>query len=392
MATVLAVAVSVVTAWASTGSASTGLTTAPTGSTPTTVPTLAGLHFGLMQGGPVEPVTLASPGVVVTPGQNVPDPFVVQVDGLYYMFSSQGEWYGPNVPVTVSASLTSWPAQPVDALPTLPSWATGGFTWNPDVRKVDGRWVMWFNAEAKVFSQDQLKCIGVATAKTVGGPYVSTATRPQVCQLFHLGSIDPRTFEGPDGKLWLLWKSDDNANVNGTSHSTIYIQRLAKDGLSVVGQPTALMTADLPWEGRIVEAPDMVYAAGHYWLFFSGNWFNQPAYGIGVAECDSPTGPCSPGALGPWLSSNAQGAGAGEASLFDDGSRWWMLYAPFAVNFAQPWVPRPVMVARVVFGPDGPSVVQPETTAWDAPGSPSTHVGERVIAAKRRASGEPGHS
>lgn len=345
------------------------------------------LDFGLLQPDPVVPVSLSAPGVVVTPGQNVPDPFVVKVDGLYYMFASQGEWNGPNVPMTVSTSLTAWYGQPVDALPTLPSWATSGFTWNPDVREVDGRWVMWFNAAVKVLPQDQLKCIGVATATTVSGPYVSSATRPQVCQLFHLGSIDPRTFQSPDGKLWLLWKSDDNADVNGASHSTIYIQRLAKDGLSVVGRPTALMSADLPWEGRIVEAPDMVYASGHYWLFFSGNWFNQPAYGIGVAECDSPTGPCAPATLGPWLSSNAQGSGPGEESLFYDGSRWWMFYAPFSVSYVAPWVPRPVMLARVEFGPNGPSLVEPGTRAWDAPNPPPNQVGERVIAARRRSSG-----
>ena len=368
----MAVVVAVVTGWASVGSAD--------------------LDFGLLQPDPVLPVSLASPGVVVTPGQNVPDPFVVKVNDLYYMFASQAEWNGPNVPLTVSTSLTSWYGQPVDALPTLPAWATGGFTWNPDVREVDGRWVMWFNAEVKAFPQIQMKCIGVATASTVSGPYVSTAAQPQVCQVFHLGSIDPRTFKSPDGKLWLLWKSDDNADVNGDSHSTIFIQRLAKDGLSVVGQPTALMTADMPWEGRIVEAPDMVYAAGHYWLFFSGNWFNQPAYGIGVAECDSPTGPCAPATVGPWLGSNAQGAGPGEASLFYDGSRWWLLYAPFAVNFEAPWEPRPVMLARVAFGADGPSLVSPGSRAWDAPGSPQTNVGERVIAGRRRTSGGSDHS
>lgn len=347
--------------------------------------------FGLLEPDPVTPVTLAAPGVVLTPGQNVPDPFVVEVQGIYYMFSSQGTWNGPNVPLTISASLTSWPAAPIDALPQLPPWATGAFTWNPDVREVDGRWVMWFSAAVKGLP-DQVKCIGVATATSVAGPYVSTATRPQVCQIFHLGSIDPRTFKSPDGTLWLVWKSDDNADVNGTTHSTIWIQRLAKNGLSVVGQPTALMTADLPWEGRIVEAPDMVYAAGHYWLFFSGNWFNQPAYGIGVAECDGPTGPCAPATVGPWLSSNWQGAGPGEESLFFDGSRWWMLYAPFSVNYNEPWLPRPAMLARVVFGAHGPALVSPGSRAWDEPGVTPNHAGLRVIAGRRRTGKGSGHS
>ncbi len=193
-------------------------------------------------------------------------------------------------------------------------------------------------------------------------PVYLDATAPLVCQLAHLGSIDPRTFVDPAGRLWLLWKSDDNANTAGTTHSTIWVQQLTPDGLQLLGQPTALLTANQPWEGRIVESPDMVFVAGHYWLFFSGNWFNSPAYSIGVSECASPTGPCSTSS-GPWMSSNAEGAGPGEESLFYDGKRWWMLYAPFAANLAST-NPRPAAIARLLFGADGPVVVSPSDHLW----------------------------
>jgi len=290
---------------------------------------------------------------------------VIKVAGVYYMFASQELFFGPNVPLTTSKSLARWVSKPIDAMPLLPAWADPGFTWSPDVRKLDGRYVMWFNANVAGTGFDGVKCIGVATASRVAGPYVSMDPTPAVCQRDHLGSIDPRTFRGPDGRLWLLWKSDDNSDLNADTHSSIYIQQLSSDGLRVVGQPTALMSADLPWEGRIVEAPDMVYASGRYWLFFSGNWFNQPAYGIGVALCSGPTGPCAPASTGPWLSSNTQGAGPGEESFYYDGSRWWMLYAPFAVDF-QAFTPRPAEMARVVFGGQGPVAVAPWTRAWFA--------------------------
>ncbi|MCU1375230.1 MAG: hypothetical protein JWO68_2516, partial [Actinomycetia bacterium] len=80
-----------------------------------------------------------------------------------------------------------------------------------------------------------------------------------------------------------------------------------------------------------------------------GNWFNQPAYGIGVAECTGPAGPCRKPLGRPWLGTNAQGAGPGEASLFRDGRGWWIVYGPWAVDFDTP-TPRPVALARVVFG------------------------------------------
>ena len=58
------------------------------------------------------------------------------------------------------------------------------------------------------------------------------------------------------------------------------------------------MSPDEPWQGTIVEAPDMVEVNGVYWLAYAANWFNQPAYGIGVAWCAGPSGPCAD-VLGP---------------------------------------------------------------------------------------------
>ncbi len=327
----------------------------------------------------VAPVTLADPSVVITPGANAPDPFVIEVGGMYYMFSSQVAPLGPSVPLTFSTSLTSWNTTPVEAMPILPAWSAPGFTWSPDVRALDGHYVMWFSAAV---AGGEHKCIGVATASSVTGPYVSSSPHPLVCQFGELGSIDPRTFVDPEGRLWLLWKSDDNADLTASTHTTIYAEQLSSDGAQLVGNPVALMSADVPWEGRIVESPDMVYAAGRYWLFFSGNWYNQPAYAIGVAECLGPTGPCEPTSPGPWLASNAEGSGPGEESLFLDGSQWWMLYSPISVDY-QSLTPRPAALARLSFGPNGPAVVAPD--AWDGGDPPGVTVGMTRLARHPRA-------
>ena len=310
-------------------------------------------------------VRLPNPAVLITPGNNVPNPFITKVDGLYFMFASQENLYLP-VTLLVSSSLTTnWASTNLDPLPILPKWAQTGFTWSPDVRRVGGHYVMWFNAAlAGKPTSAPMKCIGAATATSVLGPYVSTERRPLVCQRSHFGSIDPRTFVDPSGQLWLIWKSDDNAEWTTSTHTTIYSQRLSANGLRVLGKPTALLSADRSWEHGIIEAPDLVYAGGRYWLFFSGNWFNQPSYGIGVAQCSGPAGPCKPSLQGVWLGSNAQGAGPGEETLFFDGSRWWLLYAPYAVDH-QFLTNRPAVVARLVFGPKGPEVVKPGTKAWD---------------------------
>ena len=98
----------------------------------------------------------------------------------------------------------------------------------------------------------------------------------------------------------------------------------------------------------------MVEAWGTYWLFFSGNWFNQPSYGIGVAACQSPFGPCADTNPAPLLGSNLQGEGPGEASVFQEGSTVWLLYNPFKGNDPGPAIPRPVDITRLGFTPQGP--------------------------------------
>jgi beta-xylosidase len=336
--------------------------------------------------GAVAPVRIHDPAVLITPSSDVANPFIVKVGGLYLMFASQGTLYIP-ITLLISTSLTRWGTTILDPLPKLPSWAQPGFTWSPDVRRLDGRYVMWFSAGvAGTTPNNPTKCIGVATAAWVTGPYVSRAKVPFVCQRKHFGSIDPRTFVDPEHRLWLLWKSDDNADPRASPHTTIYTQRLSSDGLRLRGKPIALLRANLPWERGIVEAPQMVFAGGRYWLFFSGDWFNQPKYAIGVARCAGPTGPCKPSSHGPWLASNAQGSGPGEETLFYDGSRWWMLYSPYAVKYETP-TPRPAALARLTFGEDGPAVLDPGTAAWSAsdprrprqPGAPRPVCSIRLV-------------
>jgi beta-xylosidase len=300
------------------------------------------------------------PATILTPGEDAPNPFALRVGTTTYLYASQKEFYGDNIQVRSGPDLHH--LGPVhDAMPELPGWVWAGFTWAPDVRRIGDRYVLWFTAGVIDGRPDAIRpteCIGVAVSRRPQGPFTGVGDGPAICQRDRWGSIDPRTFRDADGRLWLHWKSDDNAEVDGTSHASIYAQRLAPDGITLLGRPTRILEADQPWEGRIVEAPQVVRVDGRYWLFYSGNWFNQPAYGIGVAECDGPAGPCTKHRSGPWLGSNAQGAGPGESSLFHDRTGWWILYGPWAVDF-EASTPRPAALARVAFGPAGPYLARP---------------------------------
>jgi hypothetical protein len=68
-------------------------------------------------------------------------------------------------------------------------------------------------------------------------------------------------------------------------------QRLADDGRSLVGENRIVLTNDLDWEGHLIEGPFVTIQNGRYWMFYAGNDFSTPAYGIGVAVADHPLGP-----------------------------------------------------------------------------------------------------
>jgi hypothetical protein len=71
----------------------------------------------------------------------------------------------------------------------------------------------------------------------------------------------------------------------------IHAQRLARDGESLVGEPAIVLANDLDWEGHLIEGPWVTRQQGRYWLFYAGNDFGTPAYGIGVAVADHVLGP-----------------------------------------------------------------------------------------------------
>jgi len=71
----------------------------------------------------------------------------------------------------------------------------------------------------------------------------------------------------------------------------IHARRLAPDGRSLIGDEHVVLANDLDWEGHLIEGPFVTKQQGRYWMFYAGNDFSTPAYGIGVAVADHPFGP-----------------------------------------------------------------------------------------------------
>jgi beta-xylosidase len=248
------------------------------------------------------------------------DPFVLRDGNAYYAFATGAR--GAHVQLARSTDLAAWTLLP-DALPSLPSWASrsDGLTWAPSVLRRGRRYVLYYTARDAL---SDLQCISSAVSDSPAGPYVDSSTRPFVCQVTDeasfCGSIDPSPFLDASGDAFLFWKSDENS-ARCAHASRIWGQQLTADGLSLQGQPTALLTMDRPWERPLIEGPSMLSADRRYHLFYSANWYESADYAIGYATCDKPLGPCNKVTLdAPLLRSSGTKLGPGGQEFFDDGA------------------------------------------------------------------------
>ena len=82
----------------------------------------------------------------------------------------------------------------------------------------------------------------------------------------------------------------DAAMIHEAMSTPIYAQRLSESG-ELYGDDVVVLVNDLDWEGHLIEGPWVTLQEGRYWLFYAGNDFGTPAYGIGVAVADHPLGP-----------------------------------------------------------------------------------------------------
>jgi hypothetical protein len=246
-----------------------------------------------------------------------PDPSVLWVGDHYIAVATNSG--GRNVQITGSLNLADWSAL-VDAAPFLPVWSRPGVTWAPSVAPIAGRWVMYVSLPGAASGE---QCVDRLVSPTPDGPYVPVDFFPLLCNpVGGNGVIDPSPLVTADGHVFLYWK---NTGGHGTQ---IYVNELTPDGLHVAGAPVPLLNATARWESNGVENPDMVFAGGRYWLFYSANWWIDDRYTMGYAMCDGPVGPCHKVTVdGPWLSSRDAVAGPGGGSLFTDlGGQWWLAY------------------------------------------------------------------
>ena len=246
---------------------------------------------------------------------NMPDPAVVHVGDTYFLYATQGS--GRNVQVATSTDLRTWTAGP-DALPVLGRWARGGRTWAPEVLATPTGYALFYSALDRVSGR---QCIGRAVAGDPAGPFVDGNAAPLVCQRILGGSIDPDPV-ADGGRVTLYWKNDGNCCGLPVQ---LWGQRMDASAQQLIGVPVALLSPTAPWQGELIEAPEMFLHAGRYYLFYAANAFDSPRYAEGVATCASPLGPCIDGP-GPMLTSTPDAIGPGHAFVLEVAGKTLMVF------------------------------------------------------------------
>ena len=314
--------------------------------------------------------------------ENFPDPDVVQVGDAFYAYATTnydpGSGIGSNIQVARSDDLVTWERLP-DALPELASWSglttlfstlLHSATWAPDVTQVGDRYLLYYTTPAVDIPRPDGKpsqCLSVAVADAPEGPFVDESEAPLVCQPDLGGSIDGSYFVDEDGTHYLVWKNDGNCCGQPTN---FWLQGLSEDGTSVAGEPVQLagLDNDDPWEGRVIESPQLVVRDGRYYMFFSGNDFASVRYAVGYATADALEGPYTDAEENPILWTDFATAvelglaGPGHQAIFADaeGDLWIAYHAWPNTSIGDDRIGRHLWLDELLFEDGKPVVDGPD--------------------------------
>jgi beta-xylosidase len=241
--------------------------------------------------------------------EDFPDPFVLVDGGHAYAYATQAGLI--RIQRLVGETHLAW-TDLGEALQSTPAWAEAYSTWAPAVLRRGDRYLLFYSA---LVNDTVLHCIGRAVADDPAGPFVDDTAEPFLCPVELGGAIDASPFVDDDGRAYLLWKSD---GITLRREASLWSLPLDEDG-AATGAPSArLVDTDQRWEYPHVEAPTMARIGSTYWLAYSGNWWNADAYGVGIARCASPLGPCTKPLDVPALASKPGAYGPGGLEFFRD--------------------------------------------------------------------------
>ncbi len=270
----------------------------------------------------------------------------------YYMYcTSAGNGYY----CWRSSDMIHWGDKKMCFVKTDDAWSRDCF-WAPEVVAKDGRYYMFYTAKNHSGSLR----IGLAIADHPAGPFKDFENRP----FLDLGyaTIDANVLLDDDGRNYLYFSKDCSENVvDGKNTSQIWGIELTADLKGTLGEPVLLATPLQTWEirsgdWRWNEGPEVIKHNGTYYLTYSANYFESPAYSIGYATSDKPLGVYVKAEENPILTSgkktDVSGTGHHSFVMSPDGTELWVAYHSHT-DVKKPSGDRKVNICLAGFTPDG---------------------------------------
>ena len=257
------------------------------------------------------------------------DPFVLRYADRWFLYHTGGS----AVPVYESADLRTWTARGVAFdNAAAPPWARCDY-WAPEVTYLDGAFSMYVAAtrrRADGAPDDNARHVGVARATDPLGPFAWDPD-PLVAEW----SIDAHPFLDHDGAWWLFYSARNDATRyrDGTIGCGIAVDRLLSP-TRVAGDPSVVLAPDHRWEGNRSatwfwnEGPAVTWRDGRYWMLYSGGYYGDRTYGVGLAIAMHPRGPWTKHPANPLLVTGRDVIGPGHVCLTatPDGQQTLLVY------------------------------------------------------------------
>jgi beta-xylosidase len=245
-----------------------------------------------------------------------PDPTAMRIGPEYWAIATRSGGQ-PSPPILRSPDLVHWSvAGYLSATP--PAWSSGRQLWGPWLDRDGDRYLVYYSARKKYGRP----CVTVGLSNNPIGPYEDHG--PLICQ--PRASIDPSVVTNVHGHKYLVWKEN-----GGDVPSSLWVQALAADGLSLTGRARKIMVGNRhSWEGGLVEGPRIIRRHGWYYLFYSGGRCCAPTtcrYALGVARSKNIYGPWRRAKQNPILKTTKSWKCPGHGAVLQTPSgHWWLLY------------------------------------------------------------------
>lgn len=275
----------------------------------------------------------------VIPGE-LPDPSVIEVDGVYYASGSSNDW-GPFYPIYRSTDLKEW-SFVTYVFHAAPSWAMSSY-WAPELFYHNGTFYCYYTARRT----DGISCIGVATTQNIGEGFQDQGV------LLEWGNeaIDAYVYK-EEGTLYITWKA---YGLTKDKPTQILGAELTQDGLSLNGKAFEIITAEKEsWENRGIEGQCIVRNNNYLYMLYSGNACCGGGcnYKVGVARAATMKGPWEKYSGNPLMESNDTWKCPGHGTALSTPEGWYYLYHAYNVH-GFPYLGRSALLSKMKWSKEG---------------------------------------